>query len=405
VILVANLGTGGSNLPKGKPNALVRQKHIHTTVHHASQRAAFLLANEYGWGSVSSGSVSSGPGSSPNGGLTLCRVEPRLTTEHGDPSSCWCYPAQEQVFGRTDIPGVERGGCFNFIATRHSGAFFLETMPSTFYENLPQQAYDGRFVCCKARWRKQPAIDWPHAGAAAAAERQPSHFLLATWHGPHKDKLETCQLCLKELCKHLRDTCDESADCLGCVLAGDFNLDLHQLELADYVGFERLDPDKNVRLDGCRTEKPHPTRLRMQANKQKWSPQEVAQWAGRRRYGEDNRDPQRNVDHMLFYKKAGSPLTARRPRRFRMYDRQRAGLLPSDAGAVTHDHPGALDHDSLILELWLDGRAPAPAPETPSPSPAPLPAPGQSTDPMRGALAAAGEAGQAADEATIEHSC
>jgi hypothetical protein len=400
VILVANLGMGGSKLPKGEPNALVRQKHIHTTVHHASQRAAFLLANEYGWGSVSSG-----PWSSPNGGLTLCRVEPRLTTEHGDPSSCWCYPAQEQVFGRTDIPGVERGGCFNFIATRHSGAFFLETMPSTFYENLPQQAYDGRFVCCKARWRKQPAIDWPHAGAAAAAERQPSHFLLATWHGPHKDKLETCQLCLKELCKHLRDTCDESADCLGCVLAGDFNLDLHQLELADYVGFERLDPDKNVRLDGCRTEKPHPTRLRMQANKQKWSPQEVAQWAGRRRYGEDNRDPQRNVDHMLFYKKAGSPLTARRPRRFRMYDRQRAGLLPSDAGAVTHDHPGALDHDSLILELWLDGRAPAPAPETPSPSPAPLPAPGQSTDPMRGALAAAGEAGQAADEATIEHSC
>ena len=152
--------------------------------------------------------------------------------------------------------------------------------------------------------------------------------------------------------------------------------------------------------------------MRTQANKQKWSPQEVALWAGRRRYGTDNRAPQRNVDHVLFYKKAGSPLTARRPRRFRMYDRRRAvldrrraGLLPSDAGAVTHDHDGALDHDCLILELWLDDRAPAPAPETPSPSPAPLPAPGQSTDPMRGALAAAGEAGQAADEATIEHSC
>ena len=168
-------------------------------------------------------------------------------------------------------------------------------------------------------------------------------------------------------------------------------MNLHPLELADYVGFERLDPDKNVRLDGCRTEKPHPTRLRTQANKQKWSPQEVALWAGRRRYGTDNRAPQRNVDHVLFYKKAGSPLTARRPRRFRMYDRRRAGLdrrraglLPSDAGAVAHDHDGALDHDCLILELWLDDRAPAP---------------------IRGALAAAGEAGQAADKANIEHSC
>ena len=61
---------------------------------------------------------------------------------------------------------------------------------------------------------------------------------------------------------------------------------------------------------------------------------------------------------------------ARRPRRFRMYDRRRAGqdrrragLLPEGAGAVTHEHDGALDHDSLILELWLDGTttdAPAP---------------------------------------------
>jgi hypothetical protein len=201
-------------------------------------------------------------------------------------------------------------------------------------------------------------------GAAAAAERQPSkqHFLLATWHGPHKDNVERCQLCLKELCERLRDTCDASADCLGCVLAGDFNLDLHQLELADYVGFRRLDPDENVRRDV--TERPHPTRLRKQ---------KVVQWAGRWRNGNHQRD----VDHMLFYQPEGSPLMARRPRRFRMYDRQRAGLLPrrracadaghcscsqeallpdeACAGAVRHEHDGALDHDGLILELWLDG--------------------------------------------------
>ena len=126
-------------------------------------------------------------------------------------------------------------------------------------------------------------------------------------------------------------------------------MDLHQLELADYVGFRRLDPDEKVRRDS--TERPHPTRLRMQANAQEWSEQKVAQWAGRWRNG--NR--QRDVDHMLFYQPEGSPLMARRPRRFRMYDRRRAGLLPSDAGAVTHEHDGALDHDSLILELWLDG--------------------------------------------------
>jgi hypothetical protein len=411
VILVANLGKGGKKLPKGlEPNALVRQKHIHTTVHHAGQGATFLIANEYGWGSES------GPGGKPDVqkelGLTLTT---RLPTEeppptlHGGPSSCWCYAAQEQVsyaetgprylsragtlhagarylaalspvrlFTRAPArPGTESTQCHNFIATRHSGTFFLEKMPSTFYKNLKSQAYDGRFVCCKARWCKQPAIDWPHAGAAAAAERQPSHFLLATWHGPHKDNVERCQLCLKELCERLRGTCDESADCLGCVLAGDFNLDLKQLELADYVGFRRLDPDENVWRDGCRTEKPHPTRVRKEADAQVWSMEDVAKWAGRRRYGTDNRAPQCNVDHMLFYQPPGSPLMARRPRRFRMYDRQRAGLLPrrracadaghcscsqeatppdeACAGAVTHEHDGALDHDGLILELWLDG--------------------------------------------------
>jgi len=372
VILVANLGTGGSlGMGGSRPTAEVRQKHIHTTVHHAGQRATFLIANEYGWGSIS------GPGGKPEVqrklGLTLTTSLPTAPPPplHGGPSSCWCYAAQEQVLGpatSSSIPGTESTNCQNFIATRHSGAFLLERMPSTFYNDLPPQAYDGRFVCCKARW-----VVNRHVGAAAAAERQPSkqHFLLATWHGPHKDNVERCQLCLKELCKRLRDTCDASADCLGCVLAGDFNLDLHQLELADYVGFLRLDPDENVRRDV--TERPHPTRLRMQANAQEWSEQKVVQWAGRWRNGNHQRD----VDHMLFYQPEGSPLMARRPRRFRMYDRQRAGLLPrrracadaghcscsqealppdqACAGAVTHEHDGALDHDGLILELWLDG--------------------------------------------------
>ena len=77
--------------------------------------------------------------------------------------------------------------------------------------------------------------------------------------------------------------------------------------------------------------------------------EEVAQWAGRRRYGKDNRDPKHDIDHMLFYRPQGSPLMARRPRRFRMYDRRRAGqdrrragLLPEGAGAVEHEHDEAL---------------------------------------------------------------
>ena len=183
LILVANLDVGGST--EGKPSALVRQKHIHTTVHHAGQRPLSSSPTS------TVGAAYRGPAASPKSraslGLTLTTSLPTAPPPplHGGPSSCWCYAAQEQVFGRTDIPGIESARCHNFIATRHSGAIFLERMPNRFYENLPQQAYDGRFVCCKARWCKQPAIDWPHAGAAAAAEWQPSHFFLATWHGPH----------------------------------------------------------------------------------------------------------------------------------------------------------------------------------------------------------------------------
>ena len=331
VILVANLGTGGS-----KPSALVRQKHIHTTVNHAGQRATFLIANEYGWGS------NLGPGGSDDVesklGLTLTTGLPTAPppTLHGSPSSCWCYAAQEQVSGPETFPskpGYESTKCQNFIATRHSGAFLLEKMSKNFYEDagLPAQAYDGRFVCCKAKWVDKRHVDWPHAGAAAAAERQPSHLLLATWHGPHKDVLTSRLQCLEKLCSLLKSTCDASADdCLGCVLAGDFNLDFHQLELEKYVGFRRLDPDENVR------------------------PQSAGRWR--------NGNRQHDVDHMLFYQPPGSPLMARRPRRFRIYDRRRAGqdrrragLLPEGAGAVEHDVDGALDHDSLILELWLDG--------------------------------------------------
>ena len=327
MILVANLGTGGAT------RAEVRQKHIHTTVNHAGQRATFLIANEYGWGSVS------GPGGNDDVqkklGLTLTTGVPTAPppTLHGSPSSCWCYAEQEQVSGPANfpsIPGTEKTQCQNFIATRHSGAFLLERMPSTFYtsNDLPAQAYDGRFVCCKASW-----VVNRHVGAAAAAERQPSkpHFLLATWHGPHKDVLTSRLQCLEKLCSLLKSTCDASGDyCLGCVLAGDFNLDFHQLELEKYVGFRRLDPDENVR------------------------PQSAGRWR--------NGNRQHDVDHMLFYQPPGSPLMARRPRRFRMYDRRRAGqdrrragLLPEGAGAVEHDVDGALDHDSLILELWLDG--------------------------------------------------
>jgi hypothetical protein len=256
------------------------------------------------------------------------------------------------------IPGVEggdKGPPFNIIATRQAGAFVLEKMPTKFYEGLPNEAYGGRFLCTKATHRDKPG----HS------------FLLATWHGQntHNVKDAVQVEVVKELCEHLRDWCGKEA-ALCCLFAGDFNVVLQGYDPEAFGKFVRLDPDENV-----------PPLL-----------------AGRRRNGSRQED----IDHMLFYQPPGSPLTARRPRRFRMYDRQRAGLLPSDAGAVTHNHPGALDHDSLILELWLDDRAPAPAPEAPSPSPAPLPAPRQSTDPMRGALAAAGEAGQAADEAAME---
>ena len=327
VILVANLGAGGS-----KPTAEVRQKHIHTTVHHAGQRATFLLANEYGWGSVSSGPWSSG-------GLTLCGVEPHLTTrvptKHGDLSSCWCYPAQEQVLSPSNfpsIPGVEGKGCFNFIATRQAGAFVLKKMPTDeFYKGLPNEAYDGRFLCAKATQRDPPC----HS------------FLLATWHGQntHNVKNPDQVAVVKQLCEHLRRWCDENA-ALCCLFAGDFNIELQPgYDPKEFGEFKRLDPDENVR----------------------------SQCAGRRRNG--NR--QNDIDHMLFYPPEVLPLMARRPRRFRMYDRQKFGLLPrrqecrdaghcscseatppdqACAGAVTHKQKEpALDHDGLILELWLDG--------------------------------------------------
>ena len=80
---------------------------------------------------------------------------------------------------------------------------------------------------------------------------------------------------------------------------------------------------------------------------------DVAQWAGRRRYGADNSQTERDVDHMLVFRPAHSPLAPRRPRRLRMYDRARVGVLPPKAGAVTHEHEGVLNHDSFMLELWL----------------------------------------------------
>ena len=226
----------------------------------------------------------------------------------------------------------------------------------------PTEAYEGRFVCCKAKWCDERRIHWPGAGAAAAGEQPPSHFLLATWHGQNThDVTDPAQMeVVQQLCAHLRRWCDEALS-LCCVLAGDFNVMLHPTvdnDLArlpyydsrQYAGFERLDPDEAVRRDGCRTERPHPHRLR----EAEWSAEDiVAQWAGRRRYGAENRKPQSDVDHMLVYLPAHSPLVPHRPRRFRMYDRARAGVLPPDAGAVTHEHEGALDHDSFVLELWL----------------------------------------------------
>jgi hypothetical protein len=381
VILVANLGKGGDC-----PSAEVQQKHIHTTVRHAGQRATFLIANEYDWGSHKMGEE--GPGGTDKRVQTELGF--KLTTEEAacercsemrckcGSSSCWRYAQETKVFNGShvpSIPGVEggdKGPPFNIIATRQAGAFVLEKMPIEFYRRLPNEAYGGRFLCAKATHRDKPG----HS------------FLLATWHGKYKNVTDAARVeVVKKLCAHL---CHWCGNALCCLFAGDFNVVLQPTEALG--GFVRLDPDEKV----------------------------GSQWAGRRRNG--NR--QNDIDHMLFYQPEGSPLTARRPRRFRMYDRQRAGLLPrrracadaghcscsqeatppdqACAGAVTHEHDGALDHDGLILELWLDDRAPAPAPEAPSPSPAPLPAPGQLTDPMRGALAAAGEAGQAADEATFE---
>ncbi len=94
VILVANLGKGGDC-----PSAEVQQKHIHTTVHHAGRRAAFLIANEYGWGSHKMGKE--GPGGTDKRVQT--KLGFKLTTEKAKCercdqmrckcglSSCWRY--------------------------------------------------------------------------------------------------------------------------------------------------------------------------------------------------------------------------------------------------------------------------------------------------------------------------
>ena len=259
VLVVANLGIAGVGLPQGIPNGETRQMHIHTTLHHAAQGAAFLVVNEYGW------SKNVCPGGSPAVqkalGLTLTTrqpTEPSPAPLHDGPSSCWCYAAQEQVTspsGFPSIPGTEHAQCHSFIASRHSGAFVVERMPSTFYQNLPKEAYEGRFVCCKAKWCDERRVHWP---GAAAGEQLPSHFLLATYHGPRGGGHAVVQ----QLCTHLRRWCDEARS-LYCVLAGDFNVVLQPgYHPTEYAGFKRLDPDEAVRRDGCGTERPHPHRLR-----------------------------------------------------------------------------------------------------------------------------------------------
>ena len=416
VLLVANLGKAGKEV-----GAETRKRHIHTTLNHAGQRAAFLLVNEYGWSSNGSpggclkvqsrtgctltpskprespptlqhgggsgegdggegdggGGEGDGGGGEGDGGLgNACTPRARRNRggneDGGDGDgdgggglgeggawSRWCYPAhQEPVFSPSQvasIPGTENESCHNIIASRRSGAFFLEKMPNTFYQNLPEEAYCGRFVCCKATWCDERRVQWRGAGTAAAGEQPPSHFLLATWHGPHKGTgREVKEASLRQLCAHLSEWCDQERS-LCCILAGDFNIELRDfnIELPANVAFsgfiERLDPDKRVSQDGLRTERPHPHRQ----GETEWSADKVRQWAGRRR---NNGKAQRDVDHMLVYRPVNSPLEPRRPRRFRMYDRARAGVLPRNAGAVTHEYEGALDHDSLVLELWLRTR-------------------------------------------------
>jgi hypothetical protein len=150
------------------------------------------------------------------------------------------------------------------------------------------------------------------------------------------------------LCAHLRKWCDDEAG-LCCVFAGDFNIVLQPFAPKEFDGFERLDVDEVVRRDGCRTDRPHPHRVQTP----NWTEEEVKQWAGRRRYGTYNRAHQKDVDHVLLYRPPGSPIEVRRSRRFRMYDRARADVLPLALGEVIREHEGALDHDSLIVELVL----------------------------------------------------
>jgi hypothetical protein len=368
VLVVANFGAAGRKLPQGLPNAATRQLHIRATLQHAGQMAAFLIANEYGWGG------NEGPGGDPkiqaSLGFTLSKSPPTKTLSKSPPTetlskspptkplqdNVWRYPAQNEVQSRSgfpSFPGTESASCHNFIATRHS-AFLLKAMSRNFYNRkvLPQQAFEGRFVCSVATWLDPPRIDWPpDAGAAAAAERPPSHFLLATWHGPHKARDTEQVAVVQQLCAHLRTWCDKEAG-LCCVFAGDFNIVLQPFAPEEFAGFERLDVDKVVRRDGWRTDRPHPHRVREPT----WTKAEVAQWAGRRRYGDDNRAPQKDVDHVLLYRPPGSPIEVRRSRRFRMYDRARVDVLPLALREEIGKHEGALDHDSLIVELVLPGR-------------------------------------------------
>ena len=207
-------------------------------------------------------------------------------------------------------------------------------MPRSFYEDrMPARMHKaglGRFVCTRATWR-----DWEVAGAPTPG----SHFFLAIWHGENTHNVYNSRQMelLQGLCQCLREECDASADCLGCVLAGDFNI---ELIAQHYSGFERLDPDESVRAGGMR-------------QNPGWDQKQVRDWAGRRRYGNPPGRPQYDVDHVLFYRPPLSPLAARRPRRFRMYDRAHARVLPFGSGVMTHTRFGALDHDPLLVEMWL----------------------------------------------------
>lgn len=180
--------------------------------------------------------------------------------------------------------------------------FDAEEMPADIQMENPLSK-EGRSFCMKARWTRGK-VD--------------SFILLATWHGPRHDPKKCNSQFVRDFCKRLRELCDrEAATCLGCVLAGDFNIELLDFRAADFSGFQRLDPDERIRVES----------------------------AGRRRNGQSKAD----IDHILFFRPPASPLSARRPRRFRLYDYARLGILARDV----HDTSGLLDHDPLLFELWL----------------------------------------------------